>query len=336
VALVVSTFHNRKSMTEKSSKFAQENPQVSWLTVDERSEGQRIDNFLLRTMKGVPKSRIYRALRSGEVRVNKKRVKPEYKVLLGDYVRVPPLSVEARAPLEEPSHHFASLLESRILFEDSQLLILNKPSGIAVHGGSGINLGLIESLRFLRPRCPLLELVHRIDKETSGCLLVAKKRAVLLDLHEQLRNGRMNKQYLALLDGCWSGREHLIEAPLRKNVLSSGERHVRVSVDGKASKTLFLVKERFKNATLVQAKPVTGRTHQIRVHAQFVGHPILGDDRYGVAEANQEIKKSGLKRLFLHAQSLSFILPGTDKVFRIEAPLDADLQLTLDNLRASE
>lgn len=323
-------------MENKKLSVAQADRQVSWLTVDEQSVGQRVDNFLLRILKGVPKSRVYRALRSGEVRVNKKRVKAEYKLLMGDQVRVPPISVAGSTAPEAPSKGITELLESRILYEDNKLLVLNKPSGLAVHGGSGVNLGLIEALRFLRPQCPHLELVHRIDKETSGCLVLAKKRSVLLDLHEQLRSGQMNKQYLALLEGTWQGKEHVIEAPLRKNILSSGERQVRVSAEGKPSKTIFWVKERFENATLVVAKPVTGRTHQIRVHAQFVGHPILGDERYGVAQVNQQAKKAGLKRLFLHAHSIEFVEPGTDKKRKFEAPLDTDLKAVLKNIRASE
>jgi 23S rRNA pseudouridine955/2504/2580 synthase len=307
-------------------------PRVSFNTIDENALGQRIDNYLQRVMRGVPKSRIYRALRKGEVRVNKKRVKPEFKLSIGDSVRIPPLHLDENSAPTAPGNKFVELLESRILYEDDLLLIVNKPSGVAVHGGSGIQLGLIEALRSMRPQCGFLELVHRIDKETSGCLMIAKKRAVLLDLHRQLRGGGVQKHYTALLDGRWSGREHLIEAPLKKNVLASGERHVRVSADGKASKTLFHVERRYKDSTLVSAKPVTGRTHQIRVHAQFVGHAILGDQRYGLTESNQRVKEVGLKRLFLHAHSLAFTLPDSEDVFRVEAPLDVDLQQVLLSL----
>ncbi|MBL4607397.1 MAG: 23S rRNA pseudouridine(955/2504/2580) synthase RluC [Pseudomonadales bacterium] len=311
-------------------------PRVSFNSIDENSQGQRIDNYLLRTMKGVPKSRIYRALRKGEVRVNKKRIKPEFKLSIGDSVRIPPIMFEESAVPSLPGRKFVALLESRILYEDDLLLAVNKPTGVAVHGGSGIQLGLIEALRSMRSQCGFLELVHRIDKDTSGCLLIAKKRGVLLDLHRQLREGGMHKQYTALLDGRWSGREHLIDAPLKKNVLASGERHVRVAVDGKASKTLFHVEKRYQDATLVVAKPITGRTHQIRVHAQFVGHAILGDQRYALAESNQRMKKLGLKRLFLHAHSLAFTLPGPEDIFRVEAPLDADLQKVLDVLEKGQ
>lgn len=311
-------------------------PRVSFNIIDENALGQRVDNYLQRVMKGVPKSRIYRALRKGEVRVNKKRVKPEFKLSVGDSVRIPPIQFEESSAPSVPGRKFIELLESRILYEDDLLLIVNKPTGVAVHGGSGVQLGLIEALRSMRPQCRFLELVHRIDKDTSGCLMVAKKRAVLLDLHRQLREGGMQKRYTALLDGRWSGREHLIEAPLKKNVLASGERHVRVAVDGKASKTLFHVEKRYKDATLVSAKPVTGRTHQIRVHAQFVGHAILGDQRYGLTESNQRVKKAGLKRLFLHAHSLAFTLPDSENIFRIEAPLDADLQQVLLNLEKAQ
>ena len=316
----------------RSDSGAQAAPRVSFKVIDENSLGQRIDNYLQRVMKGVPKPRIYRALRKGEVRVNKKRVKPEFKLSIGDSVRIPPIGVKDDSVPATPGSRFVELLESRILFEDSELMVVNKPSGIAVHGGSGVQLGLIEALRSMRPGNSFLELVHRIDKETSGCLMVAKKRATLLALHQQLREGGMQKQYTALLDGRWSGREHLIDAPLKKNVAASGERFVRVAVDGKASKTLFHVENRFENATLVSAKPITGRTHQIRVHAQFAGHPILGDQRYGETERNKQAKKAGLKRLFLHAHSLAFTLPGSERIFRVEAPLDAELQKVIDAL----
>lgn len=307
-------------------------PRVAFRVVDENALGQRVDNFLLREMKGVPKPRIYRALRKGEVRVNKKRVKPEFKLSLGDSVRIPPIGVKEGSTPSAPGSQFVELLESRILYEDAQLLVVNKPSGVAVHGGSGVQLGLIEALRSMRPHSGFLELVHRLDKETSGCLMIAKKRAALLALHQQLREGGMQKRYTALLDGRWGGREHLIDAPLKKNVAASGERFVRVAVDGKASKTLFHVENRYKDATLVSAKPETGRTHQIRVHAQFAGHPILGDQRYGQVERNKQAKQIGVKRLFLHASSLAFCLPGSEGIFRVEAPLDDDLQKALDLL----
>ena len=305
---------------------------VYFVLIDEGSEGQRIDNFLFRTLKSVPKSRIYKALRKGEVRVNKKRVKPEFKLSLDDNVRIPPLKVSDKAPQEVPGDWLRASLESRIIFEDEALLVINKPSGVAVHGGSGISLGVIESLRAMRPESRFLELVHRLDRDTSGCLMIAKKRAMLLALQQQLKEKKMQKYYTALLAGKWSGREHLIDAPLKKNVENTVERQVRVMVDGKPSQTLFHVERRFANATLVDVKPVTGRTHQIRVHAQFAGHPILGDNRYGDAEENRNMKKLGLKRLFLHARSLEFCLPGTESVFRVDAPLDDDLQRTLERL----
>ncbi|MBO8136427.1 23S rRNA pseudouridine(955/2504/2580) synthase RluC [Dickeya fangzhongdai] len=311
-----------------------ENPTVQFLTVSSEEAGQRIDNFLRTRLKGVPKSMIYRILRKGEVRVNKKRIKPEYKLLDGDEVRIPPVRQSEREELAvSASLDKVSALADCILYEDDYLLLLNKPSGTAVHGGSGLSFGVIEALRALRPEARFLELVHRLDRDTSGVLLVAKKRSALRALHEQLRSKGMQKDYLALVRGQWQSHCKAVQAPLLKNVLQSGERIVRVNSEGKPSETLFKVEERFDCATLVRASPITGRTHQIRVHTQYAGHPIAFDDRYGDREFDAQLADTGLKRLFLHAQALRFEHPHTGETLRIEAPLDAALRHCLQALR---
>ena len=306
---------------------------VQQVEIDADQSGQRIDNFLVTRLKGVPKSAIYRMIRKGEVRVNKGRIKPEYKLELGDTVRIPPARTAQRD--ETPlfiGDQLKTQLEAAILFEDNGLVVLNKPSGLAVHGGSGLSLGVIEALRVIRPQQKFLELVHRLDRDTSGLLLVAKKRSVLRQLHEDLREGRVEKTYVALLYGRWNGRQHRIEAPLKKFDLASGERVVRVSQEGKPSLTLFEQKRLFEQATLVEAKPVTGRTHQIRVHAQFAGHPIAGDDKYIPREQDALFRDKGLKRLFLHAFRIEFNdIEGKRQAF--EAPLPADLQAVLNKLQ---
>jgi 23S rRNA pseudouridine955/2504/2580 synthase len=305
---------------------------VRYFEVTEDHAGQRIDNFLLRELKGVPKSRVYRILRKGEVRVNKARIKPEYKLCEGDVVRIPPVRM-AEPKAEQPvSKSLGDLLSQSILFEDARLLIVNKPSGLAVHGGSGISQGLIEALRVLRPEARFLELVHRLDRDTSGCVMIAKKRSMLRFLHEQLRNGTIDKRYLALATGRWPNRRKAVSASLLKNTLRSGERMVNVSPEGKKSLTEFSVVERFDGATLVEAKPITGRTHQIRVHALHVGHPLLGDDKYGDDEACKAFRSRGLKRLFLHAHSLNVPMPDDEPNLKVTAELSEDLQQFLDSL----
>lgn len=305
---------------------------VRYIEVCDAHEGQRIDNFLLRQLKGVPKSRVYRLLRRGEVRVNKGRVKAEYKLCVGDMVRIPPVRVAQEKGAVSVSGGLEARLEASILYEDDALLVINKPSGLAVHGGSGINLGLIEALRAMRPQARFLELVHRLDRDTSGCVMIAKKRSMLRYLHQQLREGHIDKRYLALASGRWPNRRKSVSAPLMKNNLQSGERMVRVTPEGKKSITEFSIVERYEQATLVEAKPITGRTHQIRVHALFVGNPLLGDDKYGDKEACLRFRGLGLKRLFLHAASLTLKLPDTDKSLRVEAPLSDDLQRLLEAL----
>ncbi|AOV98540.1 23S rRNA pseudouridine(955/2504/2580) synthase [Edwardsiella hoshinae] len=312
-----------------------QNTSVKLVTIAADEAGQRIDNFLRNQLKGVPKSMIYRIVRKGEVRVNKKRIKPEYKLAAGDEVRIPPVRVAERdeAPVSARLDKVAALNDC-VLYEDDYLLVLNKPSGTAVHGGSGLSFGVIEGLRALRPEARFLELVHRLDRETSGVLLVAKKRSALRSLHEQLREKGMQKDYLALVRGQWQSHCKVVQAPLLKNILQSGERIVRVNAEGKPSETRFKVEERFANATLVKASPVTGRTHQIRVHTQHAGHPIAFDDRYGDREFDRELADTGLNRLFLHATALRFVHPHSGETMRVEAPLDGTLRHCLAVLRA--
>ena len=322
-------------MTEKQEKII--NQSVKMLTISEDEAGQRIDNYLLAKLKGVPKSLIYRILRKGEVRVNKGRIKPEYKLQNGDVVRVPPVRVSEKntTPISKNLNKVASL-ESHILFEDDYLLVLNKPSGIAVHGGSGLNFGVIEALRALRPEARFLELVHRLDRDTSGILLVAKKRSALRNLHEQLRVKTVQKDYLALVRGQWQSHVKVVQAPLLKNELASGERIVKVSEQGKPSETRFAIEERYQNATLVKASPVTGRTHQIRVHTQYAGHPIALDDKYGDKEFDRYMQDLGLNRLFLHAFSIRFEHPKTGETLRLNAQLDEKMKAILKKLRESK
>ncbi|MFK3619297.1 23S rRNA pseudouridine(955/2504/2580) synthase RluC [Pasteurella multocida] len=310
------------------------NQTVKMLTISEDEAGQRIDNYLLAKLKGVPKSLIYRILRKGEVRVNKGRIKPEYKLQANDIVRVPPVRVSEKeqAPISTKLNK-VSQLEKQILFEDECLLVLNKPSGIAVHGGSGLSFGVIEALRTLRPDARFLELVHRLDRDTSGILLVAKKRSVLRSLHEQLREKTVQKDYLALVRGQWQSHCKVVKAPLLKNELFSGERIVRVSEQGKPSETRFSIEERYEYATLVKASPVTGRTHQIRVHTQYAGHPIALDDKYGDKHFDEQMTRLGLTRLFLHAFSIRFEHPKTGETLRINAPLDPEMKKILGALR---
>lgn len=304
---------------------------VRFLEVSQDYAGQRLDNYLLRELKGLPRTRLYRALRKGEVRVNKGRVKADYRLKAGDSVRIPPLRLpEAGGSTVNPGH-WGALLDQRILYDDSGLLAINKPAGLAVHGGSGLSVGLIEILRQQRPEQRYLELVHRLDRETSGVLLLASKPAVLRDLHKQLREDHMDKRYVALVAGRWSSKRRFVDAPLLKNTVKSGERIVRVDAQGKAARTDFQVLQRFSDCTLVEARPQTGRTHQIRVHALHAGHPLLGDQKYAPRDVNVWARERGLKRLFLHAASLGFSL-GEKGRMKIEAALDSDLKKFLEKL----
>lgn len=309
----------------------QTNPQVQWLEIDEANTEQRLDNFLISYLKGVPKTRIYRMVRKGEVRVNKGRADVSYKLALGDIVRIPPVRVAEKNDevIVQPTLKYS--LENHILYEDDGFIVLNKPSGFAVHGGSGVQSGVIEALRQIRPQQKFLELVHRLDKETSGCLLIAKKRSVLKILHELFRGDGIRKTYLALLAGQFKRKKQLVDVPLLKNVNQGGERMVTVSQAGKSAETLFTRLKAFEDATLVHAAPKTGRTHQIRVHAAWLGHPIVADDRYGEDQVNKAFKQRGYKRLFLHAEQLQFLHPITGQALHFTAPLPDDLQALLSN-----
>ncbi|WP_010318850.1 23S rRNA pseudouridine(955/2504/2580) synthase RluC [Vibrio ordalii] len=307
--------------------------QVQLIDIDEDMAGQRIDNFLRNQLKNVPKSMVYRILRKGEVRVNKKRIKAEYKLSAGDVVRIPPVTLEqSDQESNTPNTKLSKVaeLEHCIIFEDEHLLILNKPSGTAVHGGSGLKFGAIEALRALRPEARFLELVHRIDRDTSGILLVAKKRSALRHLQAQFREKTIQKYYFALVMGQWKSSCKVVNAPLLKNEVNS---IVRVNPNGKASETRFKTLEQFAQATLVQASPITGRTHQIRVHTQYTGHPIAWDDRYGDRRFDAYTAQFGIDRLFLHAANIRFVHPSTEALMDINAPLDTQLEQALVKLR---
>ncbi|MDA8363624.1 MAG: 23S rRNA pseudouridine(955/2504/2580) synthase RluC [Gammaproteobacteria bacterium] len=309
-------------------------PRVRQVQVDAEHTGQRLDNFLIAQLKGVPRTHIYRLLRRGEVRINKGRSRADYRIRCGDIVRIPPVrtaEVQAQVSIQDGAQF--AWLEGRILYEDAALLAVDKPAGLAVHGGSGVSLGLIEMLRRLRPQARSLELVHRLDRDTSGCLLVAKKRSVLLRLHAMLREGQVDKRYQALLCGTWGGKTHTVTAPLRKQELRSGERRVDVDESGKDSATRFHVLRRYAGcgpqqdfaATLVEVELLTGRTHQARVHAVHAGHPIAGDEKYGDRHCNTMARALGLRRLFLHAARLRFEHPDDGQALVLEAPLPPEL-----------
>jgi 23S rRNA pseudouridine955/2504/2580 synthase len=310
-------------------------PGVRLVEVTSDEAGQRIDNFLARHLKGVPKSVIYRILRRGEVRVNSGRVQAKYKLCAGDRVRIPPVRVAASSEtVIRPG--VGTDLEGRILFENNVCLVLNKPAGIAVHGGSGLSYGVIEALRAARPTATYLELAHRLDRETSGCLVIAKRRSFLRSFHEQLRQGKVNKHYLALTAGNWQGGKRTVDVPLRKNQLRGGERMVKVDDEGKQAISVFRPVSRLAGATFVDVELKTGRTHQIRVHAVHIGHPLAGDAKYGDAAFNRQMRDLGLKRLALHAHLIEFTLPLAADRMTLSAPLDADLKAVLDRLESPQ
>lgn len=304
-------------------------PKVRFLTISEEHAEQRLDNFLTTQLKGVPKSHVYRIVRKGEVRVNKGRVDVHYRLQAGDVVRIPPVRVAEREEQTFVPSNLRTALEHSVLYEDEGFLILNKPAGFAVHGGSGVSAGVIEGLRLIRPEARFLELVHRLDKETSGCLVIAKKRSALRLFHELFRENHIHKTYIALLSGQWQRKKFIVNAPLLKNIEKSGERMVTISSQGKEAETLFRRLQKFEEATLVEASPKTGRTHQIRVHALSLGHPIVGDERYGQDDINNHFKNKGYKRMFLHAQILRFNHPVTGAAMVITAPLPASLEQLL-------
>ncbi len=303
--------------------------QVRKVRIDSEQAGQRIDNFLRRELPGVPKGRIYRLLRRGEVRVNSGRIRAEYKLAEGDEVRIPP--VRLRPEGAPPSEKLAATLADRVLFEDKRLLVIDKPSGIAVHGGSGVSHGVVEMLRHARPELRDLSLVHRLDRETSGCLVLAKRRSALRELHERFREGMVEKNYLGLAVGDWQLGEQLIDEPLFVQNRKGGERHVIVSNEGKSAQTRVQLSRTFGRYSLLQCSPLTGRTHQIRVHLEHYDHPLVGDERYGEGEANRAAKKLGLKRLFLHAQSIAFP-DGSGNELHFTSPLADDLERLLEKL----
>ena len=299
--------------------------------IDAERAGQRLDNYLLGELKGVPRSHVYRLIRSGQVRVNSGRTSPSYRLQAGDRVRVPPVGLRPAVPATATADRLEWLAE-RILHEDSRILVLDKPAGLAVHGGSNVSLGCIEALRLLRPDSKDLELAHRLDRDTSGCLLLAKRRSALRMLHELLREGRVDKRYLTLVKGPWPEGTTEIDAPLVTRRVG-GEARVKVDESGKESRSTFRLIDRFgKTASLLEVSIETGRTHQIRVHAAHAGHPVAGDERYGDKDFDEYLKSFGLTRMFLHAHSLSFDWPDTGEPFNASAPLPEDLKSVLTAL----
>lgn len=306
---------------------------VQWVEVGEGQSGQRVDNFLITRLKGVPRTLVYRIVRKGEVRVNKKRVKADYRLQVGDLVRIPPLKLAPREAVKQVSEGLRNLLAGSVLVEGPGWLVINKPAGLPVHGGSGVKIGLIEALRQVREDLEFLELVHRLDRDTSGCLLLAKSRPALLALNDALKRHQMDKRYLALVAGRWPVRREFVSARLDRFDAGNGERRVRVDAAGKVARTRFAIREAFPKATLIEAEPVTGRTHQIRVHAAHAGFPLLGDDKYGSREGDSLARHLGLTRLFLHAESLTFPEPSSGRPVQIRAPLPEELEAVLSRAR---
>lgn len=312
-------------MNSQNSSLLQ---QVRFLSIDVSSAGQRIDNFLIRHCKGVPKSHLYKAIRSGQVRVNKGRISSEYRLQEGDEVRVPPLRMAD--PERKPQVPKA---EFPIIYEDDAIVVVNKPAGVAVHGGSGVSFGVIEQLRAARPEAKFLELAHRLDKETSGLLIIAKKRSALVVLHDMMRQSSGHKYYLALVVGEWKAKRQEIKLPLYKYLTPGGERRVRVDKhQGKYAHTIVSMVRSYRGFTLLGAQIKTGRTHQIRVHLASQGFPIVGDEKYGPDEIRERMAKKGFKRMFLHAHRLSFAHPLTGEKLTLEAPLPVECQRLLDTL----
>lgn len=322
-----------------------ENKQVSEhasakIVVDEASEGQRIDNFLAKMLKGVPKSHLYRILRSGEVRVNKGRVDASHKLEMNDVVRVPPIRISAKLNVPESKAPVTAKFEDAIIFEDDALLVIDKPAGFAVHGGSGISRGVIEQLRLERPKAKFLELVHRLDRETSGVLMVAKKRSALVALHQAIRDNKTDKRYAVLVSGEWLEAKKRVVLDLQKYVLPSGERRVNVVTDkskdkfneAQISETVFYLKQSFVGFSLLEAKLVTGRTHQLRVQLAHLGFPIVGDDKYGDFSLNKKLHKMGLKRMFLHSIETKLHHPISNQELSLFAPLPNELERFMQTL----
>ncbi|KOR31104.1 hypothetical protein TI04_02605 [Achromatium sp. WMS2] len=314
------------------SSESQKTCNVRYIQVDAEHQDQRLDNFLLAQLKGIPKSLVYRIIRSGEVRVNRGRIRVNYRVQSGDSIRLPPMRlVTSETVSVNAGIHQLQWLEQAILYEDSHLLVINKPSGMAVHGGSGTSYGIIEALRVLRT--DTLELAHRLDRDTSGCLIVTKRRSALRSLHQTMRDGSFTKHYLALVSGKLDRFRVNVEVPLVKNILKSGERIVQVDQSGRSARTVFQRQRAFDGVSLVEVLPYNGRTHQIRVHAAHIGLPIVGDDKYGNKAVNAELRKTtGLKRLFLHAAKVQIPSLGDGPSFEVIAPLDSALESCLQRL----
>ncbi|MEO5561742.1 MAG: RluA family pseudouridine synthase [Dokdonella sp.] len=319
-----------KTQTSATNRDADAAPRVYTVVVPEDREGQRLDNFLTGHLKGVPRSLIYRICRTGEVRVNGGRAKPDKRLNAGDAVRIPPVRVAERGQAEPPSGGQMNRVEAAIIHEDREFLVLNKPSGVASHGGSGVSFGAIELLRAARPR-DTLELAHRLDRDTSGVLVLTRKRSALTALQTAIREGRVEKRYLALIDGALPQNRLTVDAPLRKSVLHGGERMVRVDPEGKESRSHFIELERYTDTSLIEVALETGRTHQIRVHAQHIGHPLAGDEKYGEREFNRRMRDKGLKRLFLHAARFEFSLG--ERSYSFSAPLAPELAAVVDTLQ---
>jgi len=328
-------FSGKAAETLPPSRLPQVPPQVQLVTISDEDAGQRIDNFLLRICKGVPKSHIYRVLRSGEVRVNKGRIDQTYRLEEGDLVRIPPIRIAEKTTSTVPGAEF------KILLEDSHLLVIDKPAGVAVHGGSGVSYGVIEQLRAARPEAKFLELVHRLDRDTSGILLLAKKRSALTNLHEQMRDGLTDKRYWVLVHGDWKNPRQHIKLPLFKYNAADGERRVRVQADGLASHTVFVLLKRYGPFALLEAELKTGRTHQIRVHLSHSGFAIAGDDKYGDFALNRALQKAegeriAFKRMFLHAHQITFTHPESGKPVTLNAPLPLECERFLKSLGPAE
>ncbi|UQB42774.1 RluA family pseudouridine synthase [Thiomicrospira microaerophila] len=305
---------------------------VRFLEVTSEEVGQRLDNFLLKHLRKVPKMLVYRIIRKGEVRVNKGRAQPSQRLVLGDLVRVPPVAMAESGEVVTPPKTQQDKIEGLILYEDDDLLVINKPSGMAVHGGSGVSWGLVELVRNLREDARRVELVHRLDRDTSGAIILAKKMSALRSLHEQIRQDQVEKRYVTLLAGQWPKAKQKVDLPLLKNTLRSGERMVEVSPDGKPCLSYFFLQQQFKDAALMEVKLVTGRTHQIRVHARAQGCPVIGDEKYGFDEVNKLFKEWGMARLALHAKRLVFKQPSTQQTIEIEAPLFGDFTRIIKRL----
>ena len=303
---------------------------MTLLEVGEDAVGQRVDNFLLKVAKGVPKSHVYRILRSGEVRVNKGRISPEYRLQLGDQVRIPPMRTSTTTAVAVPGRNFP------VVLEDEALLVVDKPAGTAVHGGSGVSFGVIEQLRSARPELRFLELAHRLDRETSGLLLLGKKRSALTRLHQMFRDGAISKRYLVLVRGQWRNAVQNVRLPLEKYLTAEGERRVSVNAEGKAAHSIVRLLARWQNFSLVEVELKTGRTHQIRVHLSHLGYPLAGDDKYGDFQLNKELQRLGLKRMFLHAAKLRLQHPLTDRLLELQAGLPPELAGFLVRLDENE